>query len=224
MPNPLRDFVAKRLETKLTQAKPDAVDNLRAKYEFKTWVADASQRAGQLNLTTHPSTFSHPDAKTTPISFQGRASPDGYVRSGNVPTDMDAFGNAAALDVLAFVKMLLADGRSFLEHLEQRSSAAMELLEVDQDKFESLRSGFLRIKENSKGYPTTVQEVKQVYYPVDVAAQDYHLLSVLTPSGWIKSNRIAIGEREWGEDAKERTRPRRTTKHRISSTRSSSIV
>ncbi|MFG0253915.1 MAG: type I-F CRISPR-associated protein Csy1, partial [Rhodopirellula sp. JB053] len=160
----------------------------------------------------HPSTFSHPDAKTAPISFQGRASPDGYVRSGNVTTAMDAFGNAAALDVLAFVTILLADGKSVLDHLERRSPAAMELLEVDQNEFESLRSGFLSIKENSKDYPTTVQEVKQVYYPVDAAAQEYHLLSLLTPSGWIKSNRVAIGQREWGEDAKAARKAKKDNK------------
>ncbi|MFV0487873.1 MAG: type I-F CRISPR-associated protein Csy1 [Vibrio fluvialis] len=69
------------------------------------WLPNAARRAGQMSMTSHPCTFSHPSARKSSYGYVSSiiatASPraDGFLRSGNVVVELDALGNAAALDV-----------------------------------------------------------------------------------------------------------------------------
>ncbi len=201
MSNPLRQFVDERRDAKLAKAKPDAVAEIESNFRFDNWVRSAADRASQLNVASHIGPISHPDGKIAPFIAEPTASADGYLRSGNVSFPWDAFGNAAALDTLAFMKLELSDRRMALEHLREGSDEIRQLFDfADDEAYEKLRSRFLQMFANSKPYPVTCPEIKQVYFPLPEGG--YHLLSLVSSSGLMRENRLRLQEREWGDAAR----------------------
>jgi len=201
MSNPLRQFVEERRDAKLVKAKPDAVAEIESDFRFDHWVQSAADRASQLNVASHIGPISHPDGKIAPFIAEPTASTDGYVRSGNVSFPWDAFGNAAALDTLAFVKVELSDHRTALEHLREGSDEIRQLFDfADDESYETLRRRFLQMFANSKPYPITCPEIKQIYFPLPEGG--YHLLSLVSSSGLMRENRLRLQEREWGDAAR----------------------
>ena len=75
------------------------------------WLPNAAKRAGQINISSHPCTFSHPSARknkngyVTSVIASASQAPDGYLRTGNAQVQGDALGNAAALDVYKFLTL-----------------------------------------------------------------------------------------------------------------------
>ena len=185
MSNPILDFLDGRKQKPLKDAKKSLAE-IESDYSIPVWVANAANRAAQLSLVTHPAKFSHPDAKTSPVLFSGEFKADGYLRSGNVPiSQQDVVGNAAALDVYAFLCLTLADGQTVLAHFEQSSDLLKSLLKTDEDTFQQWRKQFLAIKQNP-AQGKTFSQVKQVYFPIQ---QRYELLSILYPSGLMTEHR-----------------------------------
>jgi CRISPR-associated protein Csy1 len=170
------------------------------------WLPDAAKRAGQLSLVSHPSKFSHPSAKTSSIIADCKRSPDGFLRTGNANSDLDVFGNAAAMDVFRFLSLELSDGATILNHLEINSEKIKNDLKVTSVSYEELRTDLLAIKKIDE-VSMTSGTVKQVYFPVD---SDYHLLSVLTPSGLIFELRKRIQEIRFSEQVKEARADKKT--------------
>ncbi|KAA1260532.1 CRISPR-associated protein Csy1 [Rubripirellula obstinata] len=198
MTNEIVAFLDERKQTKLKKPGGKSVEEIESDFQIANWVASAARRAGQLSMVSHPGKFSHPDAKITPVLYVGQRVPDGYVRSGNVAAPHDVLGNAAALDVYAFLSIVLSDERSVLDHLESNSAVLRGMLGVEQDVFDQWRQGLLEIK-SSDIVQKTDGGVKQVYFPV---GDDYHLLSVLTPSGLVTENRNRIRDMKFSEEAK----------------------
>lgn len=201
MTNPLQQFVAERREAKLSKAKPDDIEKIQSDYRFDNWVQTAADRAGQINVASHVGTITHPDAKIAPFVAETTASIDGYLRSGNINASLDAFGNAAALDTLAFVKVQLADQRTVLEHFREGTELVRKCFDfADDELYESIRLRFLQMLANSKPYPVTCGELKQVYFPI--GDDQYHLLSLVSSSGMMRDNRLRLQEMRWGDAAK----------------------
>ena len=199
MSNPISDFLDGRKQKPLKEGKKSAAE-IESDYSISVWVANAANRASQLSLVSHPAKFSHPDAKTTPVLFTGEFKPDGYLRSGNVPIAYeDVVGNAAALDVYAFLALLLADGKSVLAHFEQPTNLLKSLLQTDQDTFQVWRKQFLAIKQSSNQNKTFAQ-VKQVYFPV---GQGYEVLSILYPSGLMTEHRERLRTLKFSDNTKQ---------------------
>ena len=138
---------------------------------------------GKSSITTHPCKYSHPDEKeATPIIAKCSSFPDGYLRSGNVSNiKEDIYGNASYIPIYKFLHIELDDGKNIIKHIEEDTSQSRELLSLISDKsYEEIRNGFLAtIKKANKYY--TSSKIKQVYFPI--SNDDYHLLSVLMPSG-----------------------------------------
>lgn len=203
MPHPIDEFLQARFETRWkAETKKEAPrDESEVQSEFRTdvWIESAAARAGQLSMVSHPGKFSHPDAKVTPVLFEGQAQDNGYLHSGNIKATDDVLGNAAALDVYGFLSIRLEDGRTVLQHFESESPTLRTWLDVDDETFARWRSGLLKIKEPS-GQSHSDYRVKQVYFPV---ADGYHLLSVLTPSGMLTENRARLQAMTFGDAAKE---------------------
>lgn len=151
-----------------------------AKFTPENWLPDAAKRAKSISMVTHPSKFSHPDAKTSPVLAKAKQSPDGLLRTGNVSVQEDVSGNAASLDVHKFLTLELSDGQTVLEHLQQQTNLIKDVLSIHTATFEQLRDGFLCFVSKPAEATFTDAKVKQVYFPVD---NGYHLLSILTPSG-----------------------------------------
>lgn len=190
MTNPIAEFLEGRKQVKLKPLGDDEHEKrleIEQAFEARTWIANAATRAWQLDLVSHPGKFSHPEARITPILFDGERAADGYLRSGNARADKDVLGNAAALDVYGFLALEL-NGRSVLEYFEEATDELRKLLGVDEATFQQWRSGLLQIKGSSDEVKSHTN-VKQVYFPVE---DGYHLLSVLYPSGLMTEHRDRI--------------------------------
>lgn len=204
MTNPIVDFLEKRKQDKLKKpAKP--VEEIEQDFRLDTWVVGAANRAAQLSLVSHPGKFSHPDARITPVLFAGEYAADGYVRSGNAKAGQDVVGNAAALDVYAFLSVVLDDGRNVLEHFEANSAVLKALLAVGEETFAAWRTAFLQIKAVDGGAKTHTN-VKQVYFPME---DGYHLLSVLYPSGLMTEHRERLRQMKFSDVTKAAREARR---------------
>ncbi|HPQ95665.1 MAG: type I-F CRISPR-associated protein Csy1 [Thiothrix sp.] len=207
MTNPITEFLENRKQLKLKALKDDEYEKrleLEQSFETNTWITHAASRAWQLDLVSHPGKFSHPDARITPVLFDGKHQADGYLRSGNAHAQHDVLGNAAALDVYAFLTLEL-NGRSVLTHFEDATGELKQLLNVDDDTFQQWRSGLLQIKGKADEVKTHTN-VKQVYFPVK---DNYHLLSILYPSGLMTAQRERIRQMKFSDATKVAREARR---------------
>lgn len=170
------------------------------------WLPDAAQRAGQISVASHPCTFSHPSARknkngyVSAIIAKNKPRIDGFLRSGNVSVEPDALGNAAALDVYKFLSLEMSDQRSLLEHIEQESELARQLLDIPSCQYQVLRAGFLKMVDSDQESVSS-SKIKQVYFPI--ADGEYHLLSLLTHSGHLFELRKRLDALRFGDTVKE---------------------
>lgn len=180
------------------------------KFSLQEWLPDAAKRVAQLSMVSHPSKFSHPSARTSSVIAQVKFAQDGYLRSGNVNYPLDVFGNAAAMDVYKFLSLKLTEDCTVLTGFEHDDHDLKRLIENASLDFESLKQAFLVIK-NDDASSKTDHLVKQVYFPI--ADDEYHLLSILTPSGLITRLKQTIDHLRFSEATKEAKEKRKKSEH-----------
>ena len=188
-----------------TQILADAED----RFCLSTWLPDAAKRASQLSMVSHPSKFSHPSAKTSSVIAKSNHVNDGYLRSGNIEYELDVFGNAAAMDVFKFLSLKLEDDKSIFSHLEEDSSIIKLVFTIPTASYESLKNDFLSIKKIDTSCKTD-HLIKQVYFPVN---DDYHLLSVLTPSGLLTLLKTRVDNIRFSDETKTAKEYRRKNEY-----------
>ncbi len=194
--NKKQDYIKKSTKANSSdEDKQGFAQEALEKYSLESWLIDASQRAKQLSITSHPAKFVHPNAKASSIIADAKKECDGLLRSGNVEVELDVFGNAAALDVEKFLRVRLQDDKTLLQHLEQNSDLIKQQLETANTKFENIRDGLMQIKHSD--LDQTSEKLKQVYFPV---ADDYHLLSILNASGIIYKLKQKINDLRFSEE------------------------
>jgi CRISPR-associated protein Csy1 len=210
MDSAIEDFFNDRKAKSLKKVINDAMTELEIldahakvndEFDLCNWLPDAAKRAGQISLSSHPCTFSHPsgrknkNGKTTTVIASANSHADGFIRSGNVHAELDALGNAAALDVYKFLTLKLADGQQLISHIEQDTEQAQDLLKVPTASYGDLKAGFMAMKE-SEDVSVTSSKMKQIYFPI---RDGYHQLSLLTPSGIVYELRNRMQEMRFGE-------------------------
>jgi CRISPR-associated protein Csy1 len=174
-------------------------------FSLNEWLPNAAKRAGQISMASHPCTFSHPSARknkngyVSSVMAQSELAMDGYFRTGNVGVDIDALGNAAALDVYKFLTLKLSDGQSLLVHIKQETELSKNLLQINNSSYQELREGFLEMV-GSSGEGVTSSKIKQIFFPVD---KDYHQLSLLSNSGLVYLLRSRIDGIRFSDKTKE---------------------
>ena len=188
-----------------TQILADAED----RFCLSTWLPNAAKRASQLSMVSHPSKFSHPSAKTSSVIAKSNHVNDGYLRSGNIEYELDVFGNAAAMDVFKFLILKLEDDKSIFSHLEEDSSIIKLVFTIPTASYESLKNDFLSIKKIDTSCKTD-HLIKQVYFPVN---DDYHLLSVLTPSGLLTLLKTRVDNIRFSDETKTAKEYRRKNEY-----------
>lgn len=182
-------------ETVIAELKQQANE----RFSLQEWLPDAAKRVSQLSMVSHPSKFSHPSAKTSSVIVQAKHSVDGYLRSGNVDYQLDVFGNAAAMDVFKFLSVNLNNGQTVLDAFEKQDEDLKQFIQHSSLDFDVLRLAFLVIKDNDTSVKTD-HLVKQVYFPI--GEKNYHLLSLLTPSGLITKLKQSIDAIRFSEATK----------------------
>lgn len=196
--NKKADFLKKKIKVTTNEdEKLTFNQEVDDKFSLQNWLIDASNRASQLSITSHPAKFIHPNAKTTSIIADCQQKNDGLLRSGNVAVDLDVFGNAAALDVEKFLRIKLEDNKTILQHLENNTDYIQQQFNIKDIDTNVIRTNFLKIKTSS--LDQTSDKLKQVYFPVD---NDYHLLSILNPSGIIYKLKQKINDIRFSNENK----------------------
>ncbi len=187
----IEEFLLERKNAKIKEkVKPDLaedekqkiLDELEEQFSLSVWLLDATKKISWLTMSSHPSKFSHPDAKTSPVIAKNNKTNDGYLRSGNVDYELDFSGTAEALNISKFLTLKTDDGKTILDHLESDSSEAKKTFSFPNLNYEELKQSLLSIKQSNNSKKTD-RLVKQIYFPVKEAEYNYHLLSILTPSG-----------------------------------------
>ena len=184
------------------EEKKQILDDLENQFSPAVWLPDAAKKISWLTMSSHPSKFSHPEAKTSSVIAKNNKANDGYLRSGNVDYELDFSGTAGALNVSTFLTLKAEDGKNILDHLEIDSWEVKDALSIPTATYEDLKRDFLSIKQSNTSNKTD-RLVKQVYFPVE---NSYHLLSILTPSGLltkVKSQIDRILSSEKTKEAKE---------------------
>lgn len=196
--NKKQDYLKKYVKAKTSdEDKKRFTKEAEEKYELESWLIDASSRAKQLSLTSHPAKFIHPNAKASSIIVDIKGGNDGFLRSGNVEVELDVFGNAAALDVEKFLRVTLEDNKTVLQHLDAKTEIIKNQFKTKNTNFEEIRNGFMHIKHSV--LEQTSEKLKQVYFPVN---DDYHLLSILNASGIMYKLKERINGLRFSEENK----------------------
>lgn len=204
-------WLKKKINNKISdEEKAELEQQASDEFSLATWLPNAAMRAKQLSLVSHPGKFSHPSAKISSIIAKAKRIPDGFLRTGNVSADLDVFGNAAAMDVYKFLSIVLSDNKTVLEHLESKTKEIEEQLTIPTAPFNIIEQGLLAIKQDDETAMMTSGKIKQVYFPVD---DDYHLLSVLTPSNVMYKLKERINIMRFSEEAKEAREAKKKNHH-----------
>lgn len=180
-------------------------------FSSSQWLPNAAKRAGQISISTHPCTFSHPSSRknkngyASSIIADSEQNNDGFLRSGNVMVEADALGNAAALDVYKYLMLTLEDDNTLLSHLQNDTDTAKATLAIanpsEDQRYENLRDGFLAMVTPNNEIVTSAK-IKQVYFPTPAINDDYHQLSILTPSGIVFDLRKRLDNLRFGDEVK----------------------
>lgn len=143
--------------------------------------------------------------------FEGTFKVDGFVKTGNVRFDaIDSVGNAAELDVEDFLRLVVFDGKKLIQHIEDNTQLAKNVLNIDGVSYEELRAGILAIKSVGEDVSTN-SKIKQEYFPV--ADDEYHLLSTLTHSGHLFELRKRVVALRFSENVSEARKCRKDNKY-----------
>ncbi|MCK5919073.1 MAG: hypothetical protein KAG34_11635 [Cocleimonas sp.] len=187
----IKDFLQERKEARIKaktkarmsdEEKAEVIREANAAFELSAWLPFEAKRAKQIAITSHPAKFTYPSIKKNEVSFtalEAKKTADGFIRTGNVSVEEDGFGGAAGLAAYKFLTLPLSDGKTVLAHLEEESVEIQQQLNIPDTSFSELREQFLAVK-SSVETDITHGRLKQVYFPVK---EDYHLLSILPPSG-----------------------------------------
>jgi len=182
-----------------------------------------NKKIGNLNFTSHIPKFSNPSIKLNGLIAKPAYQPDGLLRSGNViKAGLDIFSNSGAIDhtkeliyVYEFLVTYMPDGQMLIEHLQRQDEQGREdvkqafsSLNISGDDFGHIRSKLL-LMVNQEEASTTSEAIKQVYFPV---ANDYHLLSIVSPSALMSELRTRITAMQFSDTAKEARKDKKENK------------
>jgi len=183
-----------------------------------------NKRIDNLNFTSHIPKFSNPTIKINGLIANPAYKPDGLLRSGNViKAGVDIYSNSGAIDhtkeliyVYEFLVTYMPDGQMLIEHLQRQDEQGREevkqafsSLRISGGDFDHIRSKLL-LMINQEEANTTSEAIKQVYFPV---ANDYHLLSLVSPSALMSELRTRITEMQFSDTAKEARKDKKENKH-----------
>ena len=204
----IKGFLTERFNAKAEKLSADdpKYTQLAAQFAYDDWITDAARRVGQLQVVTHSLKPTHPDAKGSSVyAPPGQSSSGSAIGTQSLGEQftVDAVGNAAALDVFKFLK-LTYDGRTLLEHVEQRDASLEKALSDDTDKARQLMEQFATITEPGEQYSSHTRG-KQLYWLIGddpTAHEDFHLLAPLYATSLAHRVFQTINQDRFSDEAK----------------------
>lgn len=200
----IQAFIDERLQTKLDKLKPDDDDKRQALIEGhrrEAWLAHAARRASQIHLATHIIKGIHGDARGSNLSVTPKPPAiGGLVGTHSLKGRLthDVAGNAAVLDVFAFLSIEL-EGRSLLQRMLDDEPQMRAALSDDEGLAQDWQDAFVGITR-SKAAAASHTLAKQLYFPL--ADGSYHLLAPLFPTSLVHRVWQTLRADRFGEAAK----------------------
>lgn len=200
------DFLQERLHAKLDKYPEDDPRRLELAAQFRpeVWIADAAHRVEQIQAVTHALKAIHPGARGTNLYIDPAEMPSRDVVGSHLLTgefSIDVVGNAAALDVYKFLR-LVVDGRSLLSWMLEGTPAVLDALSDDQTQAAEWRSAFVSLVRGRDEELKSHALAKQTYWLVgDDAVDDtqYHLLAPLFATSLAQAVHDVIQEDRFGD-------------------------
>jgi len=217
--NAIEEFLQERLKPKLDaleEGQEEKREKLQKEYAPESWIAAAARRVAQIQQVTHALKFSHPDARGTSLSSPGNPDAGPLLIGTHTLADAskpDVVGNAAALDVLKFLRLEVA-GKTIQERAASADAALLEALPGDETQSADWMQAFAALTE-PKGDLASHKLAKQLYWPLDEDQGNvgYHLLAPLFPSSLVHSVWETITDDRFGDDAKAAREARKEKRH-----------
>ena len=206
----IQQFLRERLEGKLDKLGDDDPKRgeLLVQFSPEAWLADAAKRVAQIQTVTHSLKPIHPEARGTnlycpPASLVSRPEVGSHVLGSNFAGDV--VGNAAALDVYKFLRVVV-EGRPLLVWLQQADVDAVAALSDDAELAQAWADAFRSVTEPASEIPASHVLAKQLYWLVGedpMVDEDFQLLAPLYASSLAHRVFQTINEDRFGDQAKE---------------------
>lgn len=168
------------------------IASFRQKYDLQQLVTKTASTAAKVRLGHTAVKYRHPDAGLSYTARIEELRTDlDWVCSATVPDlALDTFGNAAAAPFADFAQICL-QGKPLYVWAQQEPQALAAILEGTAEERQQGVAALARLVEE---VPASHSYTAQVYFPVDAAAEDYHLLHVQYPSSLAAHTRAQLGE------------------------------
>lgn len=208
-------FIDERKQTKLKSLKNLLPDDPRlteqaTKYHPHVWLESAAKRSSQRQVVTHSVKGVHPKATSSSLFCMPSTLPQHFeVGSHCLPADadLDSDGNAAALDVDAFLRLRLdGEPQSLLELSTAADADWIAALSDDIDVGQRWASSFAQMA-TVVGPLSSHTLAKQVYWRLGGQneaddSSSYHLLAPLYPTALVHRVHKMLETHRFGEAAK----------------------
>ena len=158
------------------------------KYEITSWFEKVFSKV-KPNVTTHPAKFTNPKIKgASSVLFYGESTNDGYLKTGNANLDVkidvsgDAATNTLVFELYSLLEKNISDGQLLINKFENDHNELIDFLEEINIEYLSFKDKCLEIFYGATSIETTHELIRQVYFPLTLETDQYHLLSLATPS------------------------------------------
>jgi CRISPR-associated protein Csy1 len=204
----IAEFLQLRLAAKLEKLGNDDPKRAELQTQFQpdAWLDDAARRVGQIQAVTHSLKPIHPDAKGSSLYRE----PTTLATISEVGShalgerfDADVVGNAAALDVYKFLKLVYQD-QTLLSLAAACDADLGAALSDDPAQSAAWMSAFAALS-NARGRSSSHTLAKQIYWPVGSDPHDdagYHLLAPLYPTSLVHRVYQTLQEDRFSDEAK----------------------
>lgn len=204
----IEEFLRGRLNSKLDPLQPDDPKRVQWQRNFTldVWLDAAASRAAQIQVATHSIKSMHPKAVGSSLYRPpSQLSLSRYVGTHALGSTyvIDAVGNAAALDVYSFLN-LPYEKQSLLEMACSADVDLRAALSDDPKRAKERIEAFAAVGSHP-GKPTSDSKAKQLYWMVDIDANNdnhFHLLAPLYPTSLVHRIYLQLQDDLFSDEAK----------------------
>ena len=167
----------------------------------KEWLKNIVANIEKCTLATHVGKFTHPDISKINFLVPYDAGIDGYVTTQRSKRTIDLAINSASYSGSAkFLYTVLENGKTVLENILDKEESVVRDINSVGVSFDDVLTKVQELRLRSEAnLDRTDKQFRQVYFPISTG--DYHLLTVLPPSGQMFAIKQVLTE--WKHKKKE---------------------
>ncbi len=178
-------------------------DAKEKKKSEKEWLKKRVDDIDKCTLATHVGKFTHPDISEINFLASYDAGVDGYVTTQRSKRTMDLAPNSANYSGSSkLLYIVLENGKTVLENILDKEESVVRDINSVGVSFDDVLTKVQALKQPSEtNLDRTDKRFRQVYFPVSTG--EYHLLTVLPPSGQMFAIKQTLTE--WKHKKEEAT-------------------